>query len=54
MSGAAVNLDGVDDYIDLPRLDLTGSTMTLSAWVRNSELRDRSLATICVERRRLD
>ena len=36
MSGAAVNLDGVDDYIDLPRLDLTGSTITLSAWVRNS------------------
>ena len=35
-SEAAVNLDGVDDYIDLPRLDLTGSTITLSAWARNS------------------
>ena len=36
VSGAAVYLDGVNGYIDLPRLDLTGSTITLSAWVRNS------------------
>lgn len=35
-SSAAVNMDGRDDYISLPRLDVTGSAITLSAWVRNS------------------
>ena len=35
-SSAAVNMDGVDDYISLPRLDVTGSAITLSAWLKNS------------------
>ncbi len=34
--GAAVNMDGTNDYIALPQIDLTGSAMTLSAWVKNS------------------
>jgi hypothetical protein len=34
--GAAVTMDGADDYIALPRIDVTGSAMTLSAWVRNT------------------
>ena len=35
-SGAAVNMDGAGDYISLPRIDVTGSAITLSAWVKNS------------------
>src|SRR5262245_43184237 len=35
-SGAAVNMDGSNDYISLPRVDVTGSAITLSAWVKNS------------------
>jgi hypothetical protein len=35
-SGAAVNLDGTDDYVSLSRLDVTGSAMTLAAWVKNT------------------
>ncbi len=35
-SGAAVNMDGADDYISLPRIEVTGSAITLSAWVKNS------------------
>ena len=35
-NGAAVNMDGNDDYISLPRLDVTGSALTLTAWVKNS------------------
>ena len=35
-SGAAVTMDGVNDYITLPPLEVTGSAITLSAWVRNS------------------
>ena len=55
VSRAAVNLDGVDDYIDLPRLDLTDSTITPSAWVINSSFATGvSRRTICVEGRRLD
>ena len=29
-------MDGIDDYISLPPIDVTGSAMTLSAWVKNS------------------
>lgn len=35
-SGAAVNMDGADDYVSLSRLDVTGSAITLSTWVKNS------------------
>jgi hypothetical protein len=35
-SGAAVNMDGANDYIALPQLVVTGSSMTLAAWVKNS------------------
>jgi hypothetical protein len=35
-SSTAVNMDGADDYISLPRIDVTGSAITLSAWVKNS------------------
>ena len=35
-NGAAVSMDGIDDYISLPPVDVTGSAMTLSAWVKNS------------------
>jgi hypothetical protein len=35
-NGAAVNMDGVDGYLSLPQLDVTGSAITLSAWVKNS------------------
>ena len=34
--GTAVNMDGVDDYISLPQIEVTGSAITLSAWVKNS------------------
>jgi hypothetical protein len=34
--GAAVNMDGANDYIALPQLVVTGSSMTLAAWVKNS------------------
>jgi hypothetical protein len=35
-SGSAVRMDGVDDFVALPTLDVTGSAITLAAWVRNS------------------
>ena len=35
-SGSAVSMDGVDDFIALPALEVTGSAITLAAWVRNS------------------
>ncbi len=34
--GGAVSLDGVDDYISLPALEVAGSEITLTAWVRNT------------------
>jgi hypothetical protein len=33
---AAVSLDGSNDYIKLPSLDVTGSKLTLMAWVKHS------------------
>jgi Concanavalin A-like lectin/glucanases superfamily/Bacterial Ig domain len=35
-SGSAVDMDGVDDYIALPALEVTSSALTLVAWVRMS------------------
>ena len=35
-SGSAVSMDGIDDFIALPALEVTGSAITLAAWVRNS------------------
>jgi hypothetical protein len=35
-SGNAVTLDGVDDYVALPTFSVTGSALTISAWIRNS------------------
>ncbi len=35
-SGAAVNMDGVDDYISLPSLEVTGGAFTIAAWLKNS------------------
>ena len=35
-SGPAVNMDGANDYISLPPIDVTGSAITLSAWVKNA------------------
>src|SRR5688572_12538691 len=35
-SGSAVSMDGVDDYIALPRQDTTGSAITLAAWLKTS------------------
>jgi hypothetical protein len=35
-SGFAVSMDGVDDYIALPAQDVTGSALTLAAWLKNS------------------
>ena len=34
--GAAVSMDGVDDYISLPSLEVTGYAISLTAWVKNS------------------
>jgi hypothetical protein len=34
--GSAVSMDGVDDYITLPRHDVAGSAITLAAWVKTS------------------
>jgi hypothetical protein len=34
--GNAVSFDGTDDFIALPNLDVSGSTLTLSAWVKNT------------------
>ena len=38
----AVFLDGVNDYVDLGTLDVTGSELTLSAWVHADTLSHRS------------
>jgi len=35
-NSAAVSMDGVNDYISLPSLEVTGSALTVSAWVKNS------------------
>ena len=35
-SGSAVNMDGVDDYIALSALEVTGSAITLAAWIKTS------------------
>lgn len=35
-SGAAVNMDGVDDFVQLAPLEVTGGAITILAWVRNS------------------
>jgi hypothetical protein len=34
--GAAVSLDGVNDYVALPNVNVSGSAMTIAAWVRTS------------------
>jgi hypothetical protein len=35
-TGNAVRLDGVNDYIALPNIDVPGSAMTITAWVNSS------------------
>jgi hypothetical protein len=35
-SGFAVNMDGVDDYIELSAVEVTGPAITLAAWLKNS------------------
>jgi len=35
-SSAAASLDGVNDYITLPSLEVTGSTLSITAWVKNT------------------
>ena len=35
-TGGAVNMDGVDDYISLPALTVSGKGLTITAWMRNS------------------
>jgi Concanavalin A-like lectin/glucanases superfamily/Fibronectin type III domain len=35
-SGGAVRLDGVDDYIALPNVDVPGSAITMAAWLNSS------------------
>ena len=32
--GHAIQLDGVDDYIDAGKFDVQGAQITLSAWIR--------------------
>ncbi len=34
--GQALALDGVDDHVSLPSLDVTGSALTIAGWVRSS------------------
>ncbi len=34
--GRAVSMDGVNDYITLPALEVTGQVFTIAAWVRNT------------------
>lgn len=34
--GGALTFDGVDDYIEIPALDLYSNTVTLSAWVKRN------------------
>jgi hypothetical protein len=36
LSGTAVAMDGVDDYIALPALDVTGQAFSIAVWVRNT------------------
>jgi hypothetical protein len=38
--GSAVDMDGIDDYIALPRLDVTGTAITISAWLKNADFAD--------------
>jgi hypothetical protein len=37
-SGAAVNMDGVNDYISVSNLRVSGPVISLTAWVKNSSL----------------
>ena len=37
-NGAAVNMDGVDDYILVSNLGVGGPAISLTAWVKNSSL----------------
>jgi hypothetical protein len=37
-TGAAVSLDGVDDYISVSNLGVGGPALSLTAWVKNSSL----------------
>jgi hypothetical protein len=34
--GQAVNLDGVDDFIAVPNMDVTGTGLTIAGWVKSS------------------
>jgi hypothetical protein len=36
ISGMAVAMDGVDDHITLPALEVTGETFSIAVWVRNT------------------
>jgi hypothetical protein len=33
-SGSSVRLDGIDDYVEIPALDLDGSELTVTGWAR--------------------
>ena len=35
-SGNGVLLDGVNDYVAVPTFDVTGSSLTIAAWIRNT------------------
>ena len=37
-TGSAVNMDGIDDHVSVPNLDVTGSGITLAAWVNLASL----------------
>ena len=37
-SGPALNFDGIDDYVDVGTLDVTGTAITLTAWFRADNL----------------
>ena len=38
IGGPALGFDGVDDHVDLGTLDVSGGELTLSAWVKSSDL----------------
>ncbi len=37
-AGSAVNLDGINDHVSVPNLDVTGSSVTIAAWVNLASL----------------
>ena len=45
--GNAVDFDGIDDYVLLPSIDLSGDEMTIAAWFRSDDLGNCGASNDC-------